>query len=113
MYILGLTTMGDAAACLIKDGEIVAAAEEERFSRIRHHVGFPYGAVRYVLSEAGIGLGDVAHVGLYWKPWVLRRRVMLMLRTLATSYASFDARLQRGVQQVSTHYRQMFVMKRH
>jgi predicted NodU family carbamoyl transferase len=42
MYILGLTTLGDSAATLIKDGVIVAAAEEERFSRRKHHSGFPY-----------------------------------------------------------------------
>ncbi|MBA4184557.1 MAG: hypothetical protein H0X49_11180, partial [Acidobacteria bacterium] len=42
MYILGLTTMGDSAATLINDGEIIAAAEEERFSRKKHHIGFPY-----------------------------------------------------------------------
>ncbi len=42
MYILGLTTLGDSAASLIKDGELIAAAEEERFSRVKHHSGFPY-----------------------------------------------------------------------
>ena len=42
MYIFGLTTLGDSAATLIKDGEIIAAAEEERFSRKKHHSGFPF-----------------------------------------------------------------------
>ena len=45
MYILGLTTLGDSAASLIKDGELIAAAEEERFSRKKHHAGFPYKAI--------------------------------------------------------------------
>lgn len=112
MYILGLTTMGDAAACLIRDGQIVAAAEEERFSRIKHHVGFPYHAVKYVLSEAGIALKDVAHVGLYWKPWVMRRRVFLAFNSLGTSWEAFDARRQRGTQQLGSHYKQMFFMKK-
>jgi carbamoyltransferase len=47
MYILGLTTLGDSAASLIKDGKLVAAAEEERFSRKKHHSGFPYKAIQY------------------------------------------------------------------
>ena len=54
MYILGLTTLGDSAATLIHNGEIVAAAEEERFSRRKHHSGFPYQAMQYCLEEAGI-----------------------------------------------------------
>jgi len=113
MYILGLTTMGDAAACLIRNGEIVAAAEEERFSRIKHHIGFPYQAVEYVLSEAGITMDDVDHVGLYWKPWILSRRLYLLLRSLGNSWAAFDTRLQRGVEQVGRHYALMFAMKSH
>ncbi len=113
MYILGLTTMGDAAACLIRDGELVAAAEEERFSRVKHHMGFPYNAVRYVLAEAGIRFRDVQHVGLYWKPWILGRRLLVTLGSLRNSWAAFDARMERGVEQVGAHYMQMFLMKRH
>ncbi|MBK8725001.1 MAG: carbamoyltransferase [Holophagaceae bacterium] len=64
-YILGLNAFhGDSAACLIKNGAIQAAAEEERFRRIKHWAGFPSEAIRYCLAEAGIGLGDVAHVAL-------------------------------------------------
>ena len=62
MYILGLTTLGDSAATLIRDGEIVAAAEEERFSRTKHHSGFPYRAVQFCLDQAGITMADVEHV---------------------------------------------------
>ena len=50
MYILGLTTLGDSAASLIKDGELVAAVEEERFSRFKHHSGFPYRAIQFCLE---------------------------------------------------------------
>lgn len=113
MYILGLTTMGDAAACLIRDGEVIAAAEEERFSRIKHHIGFPYHAVRYVLEEAGIPMDDIDHVGLYWKPWILGRRIWVLLRSLGNSWAAFDTRMQRGMEQVGRHYRLMFTMKSH
>jgi carbamoyltransferase len=62
-YILGINAYhGDSSACLVKDGELIAAAEEERFRRIKHWAGFPSEAIRYCLHEAGIPLADVAHV---------------------------------------------------
>lgn len=64
-FLLGLNAFhGDSAACLVQDGRIVAAAEEERFRRVKHWAGFPAEAIRYCLAEAGIGLGDVDHVAL-------------------------------------------------
>src|SRR6478672_4301048 len=104
MYILGLTTLGDSAATLIKDGEIVAAAEEERFSRRKHHSGFPYNAMQYCLDEAGIGISDVAHIGLYWKPWVLGHKALQALKSAAISRDMFKARVDRGVSQVGESY---------
>jgi carbamoyltransferase len=69
MYILGINAYhGDAAAALIKDGRIVAAVEEERFNRVKHCAGFPSEAVRYCLRTAGIGIEDVAHVGVSRDP---------------------------------------------
>src|ERR1043165_7651423 len=63
--ILGLNAFhGDAAACLVRDGKLVAAAEEERFRRIKHWAGFPTEAIRYCLSEAGMQLGEVDHLAL-------------------------------------------------
>src|SRR5438132_2462866 len=107
-YILGLTTLGDAAATLIRDGEIVAAVEEERFSRIKHHSGFPYQAIEYCLKEAGIGIADVDRVALYWKPWVLRHKAMQALKSSAISWDMFEPRIDRGVSQVSQSYLGMF-----
>ncbi len=64
-YILGINAYhGDSSACLVKDGVLIAAAEEERFRRVKHWAGFPSEAIRYCLSEAKIGLGDVTHVGI-------------------------------------------------
>src|SRR5690348_15678168 len=64
-YVLGLNAYhADAAACLVKDGDLVAAVEEERFRRIKHWGGFPSESIRYCLREAGISLGDVAHVAV-------------------------------------------------
>jgi carbamoyltransferase len=101
MYILGLTTMGDAAATLIHDGQVVAAVEEERFSRKKHHIGFPYNAIEYCLAEAGIKLAEVEHVSLYWKPWILGHKALQALKSLAISREMFEARVDRGVRQVS------------
>jgi carbamoyltransferase len=102
VYVLGLTTLGDAAATLLRDGEIVAAVEEERFSRRPHHHGFPHEAVRYCLDAAGIGIEDVAHVSLYWQPWIVGRKAMLTLRSAASSPAMFHARVRRGADQVGS-----------
>lgn len=108
MYILGLTTLGDAAATLICDGQVVAAVEEERFSRRKHHIGFPFQAIDYCLSEAGIKLSEVEHVSLYWKPWILGHKAMQAARSLLISPAMFKARVDRGVSQVSQSYLGMF-----
>ena len=60
MIILGINAYhGDAAACLLVDGQLIAAAEEERFRRIKHWAGFPTEAIRYCLSEAGVRLADL------------------------------------------------------
>ncbi|PYS75760.1 MAG: hypothetical protein DMF66_18455, partial [Acidobacteria bacterium] len=91
-------------ATLIKDGEIIAAAEEERFSRVKHHSGFPYEAVQYCLEEAGIQIAGVAHAALYWKPWVLRHKAMQALKSALISRDMFRARVDRGVSQVSESY---------
>ncbi|QDU67129.1 carbamoyltransferase [Engelhardtia mirabilis] len=82
--ILGLNAWhGDSAAALIVDGQLVAAAEEERFRRVKHWAGFPSQAVRYCLESAGLTLADVDHVAinrdpranlLYKLGYALRRR---------------------------------------
>ena len=59
MLILGLSNMRDAAAALVHDGKILAAAEEERFVRIKHVTALPVHAIRYCLREAGVSLADV------------------------------------------------------
>lgn len=69
MIVLGLNAYhGDASACLVRDGVIVAAAEEERFRRIKHWAGFPSEAIRSCLKSAGVSLGDVDHVAINSDP---------------------------------------------
>ena len=64
-FILGINAFhGDSSACLIRDGVLVAAAEEERFRRIKHWAGFPSESIKYCLAEVGISLSDVAHVAI-------------------------------------------------
>ena len=69
MIVLGLNAYhGDSSACVVRGGEIVAAAEEERFRRIKHWAGFPSEAIRYCLSEAGAALSDVDIVAVNSDP---------------------------------------------
>ena len=91
MYILGINAYhGGASACLIKDGQLIAAAEEERFNRIKYWAGFPTQAIRYVLAEGGITAQDVSHIGISRNPnahlmqmalYAFRRRPSLNLVT--------------------------------
>lgn len=75
--ILGLSAYyHDSAAALLVDGRLVAAAQEERFSRKRHDAAFPAQAVRYVLQEAGVDLADVGTVAFYDKPLVKFERLL-------------------------------------
>jgi len=67
--ILGISAFyHDSAACLVVDGEIIAAAQEERFTRVKHDHNFPVNAARYCLSEAGIRPDELNYVGFYDKP---------------------------------------------
>ncbi len=77
LNILGISAYyHDAAACLVRDGEIVAAAQEERFTRKKHDPDFPGNAVRYCLREGGIGPQDLDFVGFYDKPLLKFERLL-------------------------------------
>ena len=80
--ILGINAYhGDSSACLLRDGRLVAAAEEERFRRIKHWAGLPAEAMRYCLREAGIGCEDVDHVAVNRAPGVNSGRRLAFLLT--------------------------------
>src|SRR5947207_1583867 len=75
--ILGISAFyHDSAACLLRDGDIVAAAQEERFTRKRHDADFPHHAVAYCLKEAGIRAGELDYIGFYDKPFLKFERVL-------------------------------------
>lgn len=77
MLILGISAYyHDSAAALVRDGEIIAAAQEERFTRKKHDAGFPAGAVNYCLAEAGVGIRNLDKVVFYDKPLVKFERLL-------------------------------------
>ncbi|MEZ5550290.1 MAG: carbamoyltransferase [Pseudomonadales bacterium] len=77
MQVLGISAFyHDSAAALIRDGEIVAAAQEERFTRKKHDSGFPQHAIEYCLREAGCTLGEIDHVAFYDKPFLKFERLL-------------------------------------
>lgn len=76
-WILGISAFyHDSAACLVRDGEIVAAASEERFTRVKGDPSFPANAVAFCLEKGGIGVADLASVGFYDKPLLKFERIL-------------------------------------
>ncbi len=95
MLILGVSAYyHDSAAALVRDGEIVAAAQEERFSRRKHDARFPEHAIRYCLADAGITPADLDHVVFYEKPFLKFERLLETYTAFAPrGFASFAAAL--------------------
>ena len=78
MNILGVSAFyHDSAACLVRDGEIITAAQEERFSRKKHDPRFPRNAIKYCLEEAGIKIQDLNYVVYYDKPLLTFERLLM------------------------------------
>lgn len=111
MIVLGINNMHDASAAIIADGKVMAAAEEERFSRCKHHIGFPVSAIQYCLDETGITIKDLDAVALSWKPWVLGTRIFHALKSASFSKRAFQAKARRGMGQMGNEWRQLFSMK--
>ena len=77
MYILGISCYyHDASAALLKDGKIVAAAEEERFTRKKHDISFPINAIKYCLKSENIDINQINYIGFYEKPLLKFERVL-------------------------------------
>ena len=91
MHILGLSCyFHDAAAALLRDGLLLAAAEEERFSRVKHDFGFPERAIRFCLDRAGISAADLDYVAFFEKPFIKFERILqTSLATAPRSAAVF------------------------
>ncbi len=93
VYILGVSAYyHDSAAALIKNGTIIAAAQEERFTRKKHDAAFPKQAIQYCLEEAGIRLSEVTHVVFYDKPLLKFERILeTYLSYVPKGFSSFLA----------------------
>jgi carbamoyltransferase len=70
MKILGINHSNDAAAALVVDGRVVAASQEERFTRLKHDAGFPDKAIDYCLKSQGLELADLDAIGFFWNPGI-------------------------------------------
>ena len=75
--ILGISAFyHDSAAALIKDGDIIAAAQEERFSREKHDARYPFNAVEYVLKDSNLKLSEIDHIVFFEKPFLKFERLL-------------------------------------
>ncbi len=95
LYILGISCYyHDSAACLIKDGKLVAAAEEERFTRKKHDSSFPLKAIQFCLKQASITINDVSYVAFYEKPFLKFERLLYQhLEMFPRSFSTFTRSL--------------------
>lgn len=91
MYVLGISChYHDSAAALLKDGIVIAAAEEERFTRKKHDSSFPINAIKFCLSYENITIKDIEYVGFYEKPFLKFERLLSQhFETFPFSYAQF------------------------
>jgi carbamoyltransferase len=91
MYILGISCFyHDSSASLLKDGKIIAAAQEERFTRKKHDISFPINAIEYCLKSQGISIDNIDYIGFYEKPFLKFERVLYQhLETFPKSYRTF------------------------
>ena len=112
MIILGINNMHDASCALVVDGKLVAAAEEERFSRIKHVTGLPVRSMSYCLNAAGIAPSDLDVVVAAWRPWVLRLRAALAFRSLLASPRIFLSKAKRGAGQMGHEWKELFTLPR-
>ena len=91
MYILSISAFyHDSAACLIQDGDIIAAAQEERFTRIKHDSAFPTNAIKYCLKESKINPEQIENIVFYEKPFLKFERLLeTYLAFTPKGFASF------------------------
>ncbi|MBI4698930.1 MAG: carbamoyltransferase, partial [Nitrospirae bacterium] len=91
MIILGLNAYhGDSSACIVVDGKLIAAVEEERFTRIKHWAGFPRESIKYCFQEAGVRLQDVDHIAINRDPKanIMKKVLYAFLKRLSAKLVS-------------------------
>jgi carbamoyltransferase len=112
MVILGLSNMRDAAAALIVDGRLIAAAEEERFLRIKHVTALPVEAIRSCLREAGLHPADVSGWAVAWRYWVVGRRARLLVGAMLRSPTLFRVKGRRGAERLTSEWTELALLSR-
>ena len=92
IYLLGIScNIHESSAALVKNGMLIAAAEEERFTRKKHDSRFPVLAIAYCLREAGISMRELSYAGFYWQPWRgLLKRLWWLVRYFPASLRTFQ-----------------------
>lgn len=98
MIILGLNAYhGDSSACIVVDGKLVAAVEEERFRRIKHWAGFPFEAIKYCLKEANVEIKDIDHIAVNRNPNANLFKKALFTLSKRPSFAMVKDRLSNAL----------------
>jgi carbamoyltransferase len=113
MLVLGLSNMRDAAAALVQNGRLLAAAEEERFVRIKHVTALPVQAMAWCLRHAGAGLADVDAISVPWKYWLLGRRARLALGAMLRSPALFRVKARRSAERLRQEWKELAFLPAH
>lgn len=98
MKILGLSTMGNSSAVITIDGNVVAAIEEERLTRIKNDGGFPHHAIKTCLHIAGLNFSDLDEIAVYWQPWRFMIRGIAVLSGAITDPKNIKFRAKRSVE---------------
>ncbi len=104
--------MHDAAAALVADGRVLAAAEEERFLRRKHVTALPVQAIRACLKEAGVAWQDLDHVAVPWKYWQVGRRARLALGAMVRSRALCGVKARRSAERAQEWTELLFLAGR-
>ena len=125
MYVLGISCYyHDASAALLKNGEIVAAAQEERFTRKKHDFSFPINAIEYCLDSRNITINEIDHIGFYEKPLLKFERVLfqhlelfpLSLKTFVSSMPSWindKLRILKTIKKKLKYKKDVFFIEHH
>lgn len=110
MLVLGLSNMRDAAAAVIDDGRLVAAAEEERFLRQKHVTALPVHAIHYCLREADISLDRLDAIVVPWKYWKVARRARLALRSMLRSPQLCVVKGRRSIERLGQEWKELLCL---
>jgi carbamoyltransferase len=113
MLTLGLLNMRDAAAALVHDGRVLAAAEEERFARVKHVTALPAQAIRACLAQAGVKPAELDAVAVPWKYWQVGRRAALALGAMLRSSALCRVKAQRSAERLSREWKELACLSSH